>query len=56
MPPLEEAAAVAEAVAEAVACCGVREGRARLASSEAEARQRLHQVRWRPDYRPLLPA
>ncbi len=56
MPPLEEAAAVAEAVAEAVACCGVREGRARLASSDAEARQRLHQARWRPDYRPLLPA
>ena len=53
MPPLEEAAAVAAAVAEAVACCGVREGLARLAATEAEARQRLQQARWQPVYRPL---
>jgi malate dehydrogenase (oxaloacetate-decarboxylating) len=54
MPPLQEAGAVARAVAEAVALVGVRDGQARLATSGDEARRRLEQVRWRADYRPLL--
>lgn len=50
MPALEEAPAVAQAVAEAVALQGVREGRARLASDAEGARQRLRAARWRPHY------
>ena len=50
MPALEEAPAVARAVAEAVALQGVREGRASLATSAAEALQRLEAARWRPVY------
>jgi hypothetical protein len=34
----------------------VREGLARLAATETEARQRLQQARWQPHYRPLTPA
>jgi malate dehydrogenase (oxaloacetate-decarboxylating) len=50
MPPLEDAPAVAQAVAEAVALQGVREGRARLASDAEGARQLLRAARWRPLY------
>jgi malate dehydrogenase (oxaloacetate-decarboxylating) len=50
MPALEEAPAVARAVAEAVALQGVREGRASLATSAAEALERLEAARWRPVY------
>jgi malate dehydrogenase (oxaloacetate-decarboxylating) len=50
MPPLEDAPAVAQAVAEAVALQGVREGRARLASDAEGARQLLRAACWKPLY------
>ena len=55
MPPLEEAAAVASAVAEAVALVGVEQGLARLANTPEQARQRLAEAHWSPEYQPLQP-
>jgi len=55
MPPLQAATEVAEAVAQAVALVGVREGQARLAATPEQALARLEQARWRADYRPLSP-
>ena len=55
MPPLDQAAAVAGAVAEAVALVGVEQGLARLATTAEQARQRLAESHWRPEYQPLLP-
>lgn len=55
MPSLEEAAAVAGAVARAVALVGVRDGECRLATTAAEALERLEAARWRPQYAPLGP-
>ena len=52
MPPLEQAAAVASAVAEAVALVGVEQGLARLATTPEQARQRLAESHWRPEYQP----
>jgi malic enzyme len=46
---------VSGAVAEAVALAAVAEGLATLASSPAEARQRLAACRWEPEYREILP-
>jgi hypothetical protein len=43
-------------VAEAVALAAVAEGRARLAGSPSEARQRLEACRWQPTYHPILAA
>jgi len=53
MPALDQAAAVAGAVAEAVALEGVRRGLASRASSPEQARQRLQEHRWIPRYQPL---
>mgnify|MGYP006280726027 FL=1 len=53
MPPLEQAAAVASAVAEAVALVGVEQGLARLATTPEQARQRLAEAHWSPEYQPL---
>ena len=53
MPPLEQAAAVASAVAEAVALVGVEQGLARLATTPEQARQRLAEAHWGPEYQPL---
>jgi malate dehydrogenase (oxaloacetate-decarboxylating) len=50
MPPLEDAPAVARAVAEAVALQGVREGRASRAATPEEALARLEAAHWRPVY------
>jgi malate dehydrogenase (oxaloacetate-decarboxylating) len=50
MPPLQQAAAVGRAVAEAVALCGVEQGLARLASTPEQARARLQATRWQPQY------
>ena len=55
MPPLEQAAAVASAVAEAVALVGVEQGLARLATTPEQARQRLAEAHWSPEYQPLQP-
>jgi malic enzyme len=52
MPPLEDAPAVAQAVAEAVALRGVREGRARRANTDTDAMQQLAAARWTPKYSP----
>ncbi|MFM7652459.1 MAG: NAD-dependent malic enzyme, partial [Vulcanococcus sp.] len=56
MPALEQASAVAAAVAEAVALVGVEQGLARLASSPEQARQRLADAYWTAEYQPLLAA
>ena len=53
MPPLEDAPAVAQAVAEAVAIQGVREGRAHRASDEETALRLLRHARWFPAYSSL---
>jgi malate dehydrogenase (oxaloacetate-decarboxylating) len=50
MPPLSAVQAVSRAVAEAVARAAVDEGLARHASTHAEARTRLDDCRWRPQY------
>ena len=55
MPPLASVAEVSGAVAEAVALAAVAEGMATLASSAAEARERLAACRWRPEYRQITP-
>ena len=55
MPALEQAAEVASAVAEAVALVGVEHGLARLATTAEQARQRLADARWKPEYQPLGP-
>jgi len=55
MPALEEAPAVARAVAEAVALQGVREGRASRTTCADEALQRLETARWRPVYPAAAP-
>jgi len=56
MPALEQASAVAAAVAEAVALVGVEQGLARLASSAEQARQCLADAYWTAEYQPLLAA
>jgi len=53
MPALEDAPAVAQAVGEAVARQGVREGRAHRANDEETAIRLLRHARWRPDYTSL---
>ncbi|MFM7313238.1 MAG: hypothetical protein ACKO0M_08745 [Cyanobium sp.] len=45
---------MAAAVAEAVALVGVEQGLARLAATPEQARRRLAEARWSPEYRPLL--
>jgi malate dehydrogenase (oxaloacetate-decarboxylating) len=55
MPPITDCQAVGAAVAEAVALAAVERGLARLAATAEEARARLRQARWSPDYRPLRP-
>jgi malate dehydrogenase (oxaloacetate-decarboxylating) len=55
MPSLQEAPAVARAVAEAVAITGVRESLARRASTVEEALECLDRAHWHPAYRPLSP-
>ncbi|MFM7435712.1 MAG: hypothetical protein ACKO1Q_07045 [Vulcanococcus sp.] len=55
LPALEEAPAVARAVAEAVALQGVREGRASRTTCADEALQRLETARWRPVYPAAAP-
>ena len=55
MPALDQAATVAGAVAEAVALVGVQQGLAQLANTPEQARQRLAESHWRPEYQPLLP-
>ena len=55
MPALVQAAEVAAAVAEAVALVGVEQGLARRATTPEQARQRLAEAHWSPEYRPLLP-
>jgi malate dehydrogenase (oxaloacetate-decarboxylating) len=56
MPALDQAGAVAVAVAEAVALEGVRSGLASRASTAEQARERLHENTWRPCYQPLQTA
>ncbi|MFZ9951021.1 MAG: NAD-dependent malic enzyme [Vulcanococcus sp.] len=56
MPPLSEAGEVAAAVAEAVALVGVELGLADRASTAEQARLRLQEAHWSPEYRPLGPA
>jgi len=53
MPALENAPAVARAVAEAVALEAVREGHATRATTAEQACERLEEARWRPVYQPL---
>ena len=54
MPTLEEAPAVARAVAAAVAREGLRTGSA-TRGREEDVEALLDQVRWQPAYRPLRP-
>jgi malate dehydrogenase (oxaloacetate-decarboxylating) len=55
MPSLQEAPAVARAVAEAVAITGVRENLARRATTVEEALDCLERAHWHPSYRPVSP-
>jgi malic enzyme len=55
MPSLQEAPAVARAVAEAVAITGVRENLARRAATVEQALECLERAHWQPTYRPVSP-
>jgi len=55
MPAMTESQAVGAAVAEAVALAAVRQGVARLAGTEQEARACLDRARWSPTYPRLRP-
>jgi malate dehydrogenase (oxaloacetate-decarboxylating) len=55
MPAMTESQAVGAAVAEAVALAAVRQGVARLAGTEQEARVCLDRARWSPTYPRLRP-
>ncbi|MBM5803054.1 MAG: NAD-dependent malic enzyme [Cyanobacteria bacterium K_DeepCast_35m_m2_155] len=54
MPPLDQVAAVGQAVAKAVALSGVKRGLARLAQTPEQALSRLEAARWQPRYKDVL--
>jgi len=54
MPPLQEASAVAAAVAKAVGLEAVREGLAPVGVGETEVAELLESARWEAGYQPLL--
>ena len=56
MPSLEDAPAVARAVAAAVARQALREGATTRSVAKGEVDRLLEQTRWNPDYRPLAAA